>query len=52
MRDQVWDALLRDELCNRYLAAMDHAQFLLDIKRDGLPLTLIYYFNSTLQKKR
>ena len=50
--DQLWDMVLRDELCSRYQKAMDHTRSLLEIERDGLLITLNHYFNSTLQKAR
>lgn len=52
VRDHMWDVLLRDELRDRYRAVMAHAQFLLHIERNGLPVTFNHYFNSTVQKMR
>jgi hypothetical protein len=52
VRDQLWDALLIDQLRNAYRRAMSHARFLLSIERGGRPLTFNHYFNATLQQKR
>lgn len=52
VKDQLWDLFLRDELCSRYQAAMDHTRSILQIERNGFPITLNHYFNSTIQKTR
>lgn len=52
LRDNLWDVLLRDELRIQYRAAITHSTFLISIERNGLPITLNHYFNSTVQNKR
>ena len=42
--------LLRDGLCTRYQAAINHVKFLLDVDLDGTPSKLNHYFNDNLQK--
>ncbi|XXG99120.1 Vacuolar protein sorting-associated protein 17 [Hypoxylon texense] len=50
VRDELWDGYLLEELQVSYRRAMDHAKFLLEIEREGVPLTLDHYFNENLQK--
>ncbi|CAK7233125.1 hypothetical protein SBRCBS47491_008502 [Sporothrix bragantina] len=52
VRDELWGVLLRDELRQRYQSAMSHGKFLLDIERNGPPVTLNQIFNTTVQSKR
>ncbi len=52
VRQELWDAVLRDELCEGYKTAMQHANFLLVIEREGKPITVNHYFNASLQKSR
>jgi hypothetical protein len=52
VRDQLWDALLVDQLRDACRRAMSHARFLLSIEGGGRPLTFNHYFNATLQQKR
>ncbi|KAL7627589.1 hypothetical protein AAE478_001782 [Parahypoxylon ruwenzoriense] len=50
VRDELWDVYLLEELQKSYRRAMDHVKFLLEIEREGAPLTLNHYFNENLQK--
>ncbi|KAI1133587.1 P-loop containing nucleoside triphosphate hydrolase protein [Nemania abortiva] len=50
VRDELWNGYLLDELQKSYRRAMDNAKFLLEIERDGVPITLNHYFNDNLQK--
>ncbi|KAI1650814.1 P-loop containing nucleoside triphosphate hydrolase protein [Daldinia loculata] len=50
VREELWNGHLLDELQDAYRKAIDHVMFLLEIERDGPPLTLNHYFNDTLQK--
>ncbi|KAK7928865.1 interferon-induced GTP-binding protein Mx2 [Apiospora marii] len=52
VREQLWDVLLIDRLCDAYRRAMAQAQFLLQIECGGRPTTFNHYFNATLQRKR
>ncbi|KAK8038601.1 interferon-induced GTP-binding protein Mx2 [Apiospora rasikravindrae] len=52
VREQLWDAILMDRLCDTYRRAMAHAHWLLGIERGGRPTTFNHYFNATLQRKR
>lgn len=46
VREGLWESLL-DELCAAYKQAMGHAKFLLDIEREGNPMT----YNDSFVKK-
>ncbi|KAI0840875.1 P-loop containing nucleoside triphosphate hydrolase protein [Hypoxylon sp. FL0890] len=50
VRDELWNGYLLEELQKSYRRAMDHAKFLLEIEREGVPMTLNHYFNDNLQK--
>ncbi len=50
VREQLWDSFLLEELQKSYARAIDRARFLLEIEREGPPLTLNHYFNDNLQK--
>ncbi|OTA63763.1 hypothetical protein K449DRAFT_33215 [Hypoxylon sp. EC38] len=50
VRDELWNGYLLEELQKSYRRAMDHAKFLLDIEREGVPMTQNHYFNDSLQK--
>ncbi|KAI1461418.1 P-loop containing nucleoside triphosphate hydrolase protein [Annulohypoxylon moriforme] len=50
VREELWDGYLLEELQKSYSRAMDHAKLLLEIEREGVPLTLNHYFNDNLQK--
>ncbi|OTB03355.1 hypothetical protein M426DRAFT_321924 [Hypoxylon sp. CI-4A] len=50
VRDELWNGFLLEELQASYRRAMDHAKFLLELEREGVPLTLNHYFNDGLQK--
>ncbi len=52
VRNQLWDGVLSEELCEQYMRAMEHARFLLKVERGSLPATYNHYFNATLQKRR
>ncbi len=52
VREQLWDLLLRDALCERYQAAIDHARFLIKLERSEPPATLNHFFNSNVEKQR
>lgn len=52
VREEFWDNILLDKLCDAYTAAMKHARFLLAIEREGKPTTYNHYFNSNLQSGR
>jgi len=52
VRDQLWDAIIVDELRKRYTRAMDHARFLLHTERDGTLSTYNHYLNAEVQQKR
>ncbi|RYP10249.1 hypothetical protein DL764_000741 [Monosporascus ibericus] len=49
VREQLWESFLLEELQRSYTRALDHTRFLLDIEREGTPLTLNHYFNDSLQ---
>ena len=42
-------SVLMDDLSVKYKAALDHARFLLYVKRSGTPTTLNHYFADTLE---
>lgn len=50
IRTPIWD-LLVDKLCDAYQRALNHACFLLEIKRGIQPSTFNHYFNANLQNK-
>ncbi|KAI1775176.1 P-loop containing nucleoside triphosphate hydrolase protein [Hypoxylon cercidicola] len=50
VRDELWNGYLLEELQRSYRRAMDHAKFLLEIEREGVPFTLNHYFSENLQK--
>lgn len=50
VRDELWNGYLIDDLLASYRRAMQHAKFLLELEREGVPLTLNHYFNDNLQK--
>ncbi|KAI2620006.1 P-loop containing nucleoside triphosphate hydrolase protein [Hypoxylon sp. NC1633] len=50
VRDELWNECLLEQLQGSYRAAMSHAKFLLEIEREGVPITLNHYFNDNLQK--
>lgn len=52
VREQLWNSLLEEKVCNAYRKAMDHTRFLLKIERGSRPITFNHYFNANLQKKR
>jgi len=52
VREELWDNILLDRLCDAYKKAMKHARFLLDIERGGKPITYNHYFNANLQRGR
>ncbi|KAI0399376.1 P-loop containing nucleoside triphosphate hydrolase protein [Xylaria palmicola] len=52
VRDELWNGYLLDELLGSYRGAMDHAKFLLEIEREGPPVTVNHYFNDNLQKRQ
>ncbi|KAI1142261.1 P-loop containing nucleoside triphosphate hydrolase protein [Hypoxylon sp. FL0543] len=52
VRDELWNGYLLEDLQKSYRRAMDHAKFLLDIEREGVPMTLNHYFNDNLQKSQ
>lgn len=45
---ELFDNVLLEKLQASYRRAMDHAQFLLDIEREGKPMTFNHLFNSEL----
>ncbi|CAJ2513571.1 Uu.00g016900.m01.CDS01 [Anthostomella pinea] len=52
VREALWDDYLVEELQEAYRHAMTHAKFLLEIEREGTPLTLNHYFNDNIQKSQ
>jgi hypothetical protein len=52
VRQELWETLLLDKLQEAYTKAMDHANFLLKIERQGILTTCNHYFNSNLQNAR
>ncbi|KAI0106301.1 P-loop containing nucleoside triphosphate hydrolase protein [Nemania sp. FL0031] len=50
VREELWNTYLLDELQKSYRQAMSHAKFLLQVERDGPPITMNHYFNDNLQK--
>ncbi|KAI1763735.1 P-loop containing nucleoside triphosphate hydrolase protein [Hypoxylon sp. FL1150] len=50
VRDELWNGLLLEELQKSYRRALNHTRFLLEIEREGVPLTLNHYFSDNLQK--
>ncbi|KAI8633393.1 interferon-induced GTP-binding protein Mx2 [Xylariaceae sp. FL1651] len=50
VREELWHGYLLEDLLNSYRRAIHHAKFLLEIEREGCPLTLNHYFNDNLQK--
>lgn len=51
-RTELWDTLLLEKLQGAYKKAMDHANFLLDVERNGKPVTLNNYFSDRLDHAR
>ncbi|KAK4118153.1 interferon-induced GTP-binding protein Mx2 [Parathielavia appendiculata] len=51
-RTELWDTLLLEKLQRAYKKAMDHAKFLLDVERNGKPVTLNNYFSDRLEHAR
>ncbi|KAI2469349.1 P-loop containing nucleoside triphosphate hydrolase protein [Annulohypoxylon bovei var. microspora] len=49
VRDELWNGYLLEELQKSYHKALGHAKLLLEIEREGVPLTLNHYFNDSLQ---
>lgn len=49
---QLWDYFLVDELQKSYTRAMDQAKWLLEIEREGIPMTMNHYFNDNLLKEQ
>ncbi|KAK7750309.1 hypothetical protein SLS62_007716 [Diatrype stigma] len=49
---QLWDYFLLEELQKSYTRAMDQAKWLLEIEREGNPMTMNHYFNDNLQKEQ
>ncbi|RYP01004.1 hypothetical protein DL763_000425 [Monosporascus cannonballus] len=49
VREQLWESFLLEELQRSYTRALERARFLLDIEREGPPVTLNHYFNDGLQ---
>ena len=47
VREALWESVLLEELCASYKQAMGHAKFLLDIEREGNPMT----YNDVFTKK-
>lgn len=43
--------LLIEGLETRYRKAVEHAEFLLSVERDGTPMTMNHYFNDNLEKR-
>lgn len=52
VRDQLWNDVLVDKLCEAYREAMSQAKFLLAIERQGRPITFNHQFNSNLKARR
>ncbi|KAJ9136494.1 Interferon-induced GTP-binding protein Mx1 [Pleurostoma richardsiae] len=52
VRDELWDNVILEKLQTAYARAMAHARFLLDIEREGKPMTFNQYFAQNLQKAR
>lgn len=52
VREELWEGILLERLCDAYKAAMNHARFLLEIEREGKPITYNHYFNANLQRGR
>ena len=52
VREQLWDNVLLEELQKSYTRSMNNAKFLLEIEREGKPLTLNHYFNDNIQKSQ
>ncbi|KAI1503956.1 P-loop containing nucleoside triphosphate hydrolase protein [Biscogniauxia marginata] len=50
VREELWHGFLLEQLQESYRKAMDHAKFLLEIEREGVPMTLNHYLNENLQK--
>ncbi|KAI1210817.1 P-loop containing nucleoside triphosphate hydrolase protein [Annulohypoxylon truncatum] len=48
--DELWDGYLLEKLQDSYHRALTHAKLLLEIEREGVPLTHNHYFNDNLQK--
>jgi hypothetical protein len=48
---RIW-AKLTPSLCQTYSKAMEHALFLIDVERNGNPITLNHYFADNLKKRR
>ncbi|GAP82619.2 putative interferon-induced GTP-binding protein Mx2 [Rosellinia necatrix] len=50
--EELWNGYLLEELMNSYRSAMDRARFLLEIEREGSPLTLNPWFTNKLQENQ
>lgn len=48
--EQLWDNVLLEKLQDSYKRGMDQARVLLQIEREGTPITYNHYFNAELQK--
>lgn len=48
--EQLWDNVLLERLQDSYKRGMDQARVLLQIEREGTPITYNHYFNAELQK--
>lgn len=51
-RTELWEILLLEMLQTAYKKAMAHANFLLDVERNGKPITLNNYFSDRLDHAR
>lgn len=52
VREELWDSIVLDRLRDVYKLAMDRTEELLEIEREGLPITVNHYFNENLQRCR
>lgn len=52
VRAELWDNFLLEKMRDAYKSATDHAIHLLEIERDGVPITYNQNFNKSLQRAR
>lgn len=51
VREGLWESLLLEELQTAYREAMKHAKFLLDIEREGNPMTYNNFFTKKVSRR-
>ena len=52
VRQELWDTVLVEELQAAYERTMDHARWLLELEREGQPMTYNHYFSSNMESNK